>query len=369
VTLQGPADPTDRQVLARAHDGHDDHGHDQHGHGHDHGGHDHGGSRLKRFFGLEAPHSHDAADRVDDALESSEEGIRALKVSLVGLGVTALLQAIVVVFSGSVALLGDTLHNVADALTALPLWVAFRLGKRPASRRYPYGYGRAEDLAGLFIVVAIAASAILAGYESIHRLLDPVDVRYLGAVAGASVIGFIGNELVARYRITVGRRIGSAALVADGMHARTDGLTSLAVLAGAGGVALGWRAADAVVGLVITAAILVILRGVGRDVYRRLMDAVEPALLDDIERVVSAVEGVDAVSDVRVRWLGHQLRAEVEIDVDANLTVVAGHEIAEAAYHALLHDVPRLTSAVIHVSPTAVDGVDHHASVDHHRTR
>lgn len=337
---------------------HEDHDHDHHDHEHEHGG-----SRLRRLLGIDAPHSHDAADRVDSALEGSDEGIRALKISLVGLGVTAILQAFVVVVSGSVALLGDTLHNVADALTALPLWVAFNLAKRGRSRRYPYGYGRAEDLAGLFIVLVIAASAALAAYESVRRLLDPVEVRYLGAVAAASVIGFLGNELVARYRINVGRKIGSAALVADGLHARTDGLTSLAVLVGAGGVALGWKAADAIIGLVITAAILVILRTAGRDVYRRLMDAVDPDLLDRVEKVVSGVNGVTGVRDVRVRWLGHQLRAEVEIDVDPSLSVVQGHDIAGRAYHALLHDVPRLSSAVIHVSP-AGDG--HHDQLEHH---
>ena len=349
-------------------DDHDEHGDDgghDHGQEHDHE-HEHGGSRLRRLLGLEAPHSHDAADRIDSALESSAEGIRALKVSLVGLGLTALLQGFVVVISGSVALLGDTLHNVADALTALPLWVAFNLGRRPRSRRYPYGYGRAEDLAGLFIVFAIAASAALAGYESIHRLLDPVDVKYLWVVAVASVIGFIGNELVAQYRIRVGRKIGSAALVADGMHARTDGLTSLAVLVGAGGVALGFREADAVVGIVITLAILVILRGAGRDVYRRLMDAVDPELLDQVETVAGDVDGVDGVTDARVRWLGHQLRAEVEIEVDPSLSVVQGHEIADRTYHALLHDVPRLTTAVIHVSPTSDGEIDHHAELAHH---
>ena len=342
-----------------------DHGHDHHHDGHDEHGHDHPRG-LKAVLGLWSGHSHDSADRVDNAMEASEEGIRALKVSLVGLGITAALQAVVVVASGSVALLGDTLHNVADALTAVPLWVAFRLGRRPPSRRYPYGYGRAEDLAGLFIVVVIALSAALAGYESFGRLLDPVDVRYLGAVAVASVIGFVGNEWVAKYRIRVGRRIGSAALVADGMHARTDGLTSLAVLAGAGGVALGWPAADAVVGLVITAAILVILRSAARDVYRRLMDAVDPELLDQVEQVVRSVDGVDAITDTRVRWIGHRLRAAVQIDVDPALSIVEGHRIADDVYHRLLHDVPRLTEAVIHVSPSSADGVDHHAAIAHH---
>ena len=351
-------------MPAHAHpeDTEDSEGHHDHDHGRDHKR----APRLRRLLGLEAPHTHDSADRVDSALESSEQGIRALKVSLVGLGATAAMQAVVVVLSGSVALLGDTLHNIADALTAVPLWFAFNLARRPRNRRYPYGYGRAEDLAGLFIVFVIAASAGLAGYESLRRLLDPVDVRYLGAVAGASVVGFLGNELVAQYRIRVGRAIGSAALVADGMHARTDGLTSLAVLVGAGGVASGWRAADAVVGLVITVAILVILRSAGRDVYRRLMDAVDPDLLDAVERVLRDVDGVGGVTDARVRWIGHRLRAEVEIEVDRSLTVVEGHVIADRAYHALLHDVPRLTSAVVHVSPTSDGEVDHHAELAHH---
>ena len=349
---------------AHDHDHDDERGHDD-GHEHEHR-HEHPTSGIRRFLGLEAPHSHDAADRVDSALESSADGIRALKISLVGLGLTAALQAVIVVLSGSVALLGDTLHNVADALTAVPLWIAFRLARRPRNRRYPYGYGRAEDLAGLFIVVVIAASAALAGYESFRRLLDPVDVRYLGAVAGASVVGFIGNELVAQYRIRVGRRIGSAALVADGMHARSDGLTSLAVLAGAGGIALGWRSADAAVGLLITVAILVILKGAARDVYRRLMDAVDPELLDQVEAVARSVAGVEGVTDARVRWIGHRLRAEVEIEVDPSLSVVDGHALADRAYHALLHDVPRLTSAVIHVSPRADGATDHHTELAHH---
>jgi len=190
------------------------------------------------------PHSHDAADKVDAAMEASAEGIRALWISLAVLGVTALLQAAVVAISGSVALLGDTLHNAADALTAVPLGIAFVVGRRPPSRRYTYGYGRAEDLAGVVIVLFIAASSALAAYEAITRLAHPRPVSNLIAVAVAALIGFAGNEVVAWYRIRVGRKIGSAALVADGLHARTDGFTSLAVLLGVGGVAIGWDWAD-----------------------------------------------------------------------------------------------------------------------------
>ena len=189
-------------------------------------------------------------------MEASAAGMRALWVSLAVLAATAALQAVVVAVSGSVALLGDTLHNAADALTAVPLGIAFMLGRRPPSRRYTYGYGRAEDLAGVVIVLVIAASSALAGYAAVTRLAHPHPVSDLIAVAGAAVIGFLGNEAVARYRIRTGRRIGSAALVADGLHARADGFTSLAVLLGAGGVAAGWDWADPVVGLLITGAIL-----------------------------------------------------------------------------------------------------------------
>jgi len=239
------------------------HDHHDHEHGHEHG-HDHPTNlwgRLRHAVSeLVGGHSHDTADQIDDALEANQAGRRALLISLVGLGATALIQGVVVVLSGSVALLGDTLHNVADALTAVPLLIAFALGRRAASKRFTYGYGRAEDLAGLFVVAMIALSAALAAYEAVRRLLDPRDVTHLWAVVGAAVVGFLGNELVARYRIRVGRQIGSAALVTDGLHARTDGFTSLAVLLGAGGVALGWRWADPVVGLLITVAILGVLR-------------------------------------------------------------------------------------------------------------
>ena len=206
------------------------------------------------------PHSHDAPDSLDDALAGSAEGIRAVKVSLVGLGPTSLAQLGVVLISGSVALLADTIHNASDALTALPLRMAFALGRPAPTRRYTYGYGRAEDLAGLFVVAMIALSALIAGYEAATRLLHPAPVNHLAWVAAAGAVGFAGNEAVAVYRIRVGRRIGSAALVADGLHARTDGLTSQAVVIGAAGVAAGWTLADPIVGLVITVAILAVLR-------------------------------------------------------------------------------------------------------------
>ena len=313
------------------------------------------------------PHAHDAAGKVDAAMESSAEGIRALWISLAVLGGTAALQAAVVAVSGSVALLGDTLHNAADALTAVPLGIAFVAGRRPPTRRYTYGYGRAEDLAGVVIVVFIAASSALAAYAAVTRLAHPRPVTNLLAVAAAAMIGFTGNELVARYRIGVGRKIGSAALVADGLHARTDGFTSLAVLLGAGGVAIGWDWADPVVGLVITVAILAVLRQAAREIYRRLMDAVDPALVDQVEQTLRATPGVLGVGQVRLRWIGHQLRAECEVIVDADASAVQAHQVAVSAEHNLLHALPRLAAALVHADPQPRQGADHHAVLASHR--
>jgi cation diffusion facilitator family transporter len=316
-----------------------------------------------RLRHLVAPHSHDSADKVDAALEGSAEGLRALWLSLLGLGITAVLQAVVAAWSGSVALLGDTLHNVADALTAVPLGLAFIVGRRPPNRRYTYGYGRAEDLAGILIVLVIAASAVVAGYEAVRRLIDPAPVTHLGAVAVAAVVGFAGNEAVAQLRIRVGRRIGSAALVADGLHARTDGFTSLAVLVGAGGVAIGWDWADPVIGLVITVAIAFVLRDAARQVYRRLMDAVDPHDVAHVEKALRDTPGVLDVGQVRLRWIGHKLRAECDVVVDADLSIVAAHRITVEAEHRLIHDLPRLTAAIVHADPAG----DHHALLDHHQ--
>lgn len=315
---------------------------------------------------LVTPHSHDTADRVDRALETSEEGIRALKVSLLGLGITTVLQAFVVLATNSVALLGDTLHNLGDALTAVPLWVAFAIGRRPPNRRYTHGYGRAEDVAGIFIVLMIALSAVIAGYESIRRLLDPSEVRNLGVLIAAGIIGFVGNEAVAIYRMRVGRRIGSAALVADGLHARTDGLTSLAVVLGALGVAIGWDWADPVIGLLITGAIVLVLISAARQVSARLLDAVDPALVDRAEQVLHGVDGVQGVDNLTVRWIGHRLVLEADVAVDESLSVAEGHDIAVRAHHDLLHAVSRLYQARIHIDP--VNGHDQaHAPLDHHR--
>ncbi len=347
---------------AHVDDDHHEHSHEdadhegQHRHDHALGhSHHHEGWRgrlrhsISEAFG---GHSHDTADQIDNALEADSAGRRALVISLVGLGVTALIQLVVVLISGSVALLGDTLHNFADALTAVPLLIAFTLARRAPTKRFTYGYGRAEDIGGLFVIAMMLLSSVLAAYEAIDRLIHPRQVGHLWAVAGAALVGFVGNEVVAQYRIRVGRQIGSAALVADGLHARTDGFTSLAVLIGAGGVAIGWRWADPVVGLLITVAILGVLRLAIRQVGARLMDAVDPELVDRATASVLTVDGVTGVRDLRIRWIGHTLRAEADVTVDPSLSVGQAHDLAHHAEQHLLTDLRRLTAATIHVSPS-----------------
>jgi cation diffusion facilitator family transporter len=307
-------------------------------------------------------HRHEPAG----APESSARGIWALKVSLAGLLATALLQAAVVALSGSVALLADTLHNFADALTSIPLWIAFHLSRKGRTARFSYGYHRAEDGAGLAILLVILASAVWAGYEVASRFLAPVTPTHIPIAMAAAVVGALGNEAVARVRLRVGRQIGSAALVADGQHARIDALTSLAAFAGLAGVALGFPLADPLAGLLITVGIVGILVDVSRDVLARFMDAIAPNLLADITRVAGKVASVRDVYDVRGRWLGHRLYAEATISVEGSLTVVEGHRISEEVRHALLHEIPHLADVTIHVDPFEDIPGRYHAITAHH---
>src|SRR5215216_509700 len=325
--------------MTRGHS--EEHNHDHHeGHGHTHGA-------------------------VDPSIATSERGIWAVKWSFVALFVTALLQLGVVILSGSVALLSDTIHNFGDAATALPLWIAFALTRLGTSRRFPFGYGRVEDLAGVVVVLIILFSALVAGYQAIERLINPQPVGFLGALAAAAVVGFVGNEAVAIFRIRVGREIGSAALVADGYHARTDGWTSLAVLLGAVGVWLGYPLADPIVGLLIAAAILVIVWQSGKMVFARLLDGVDPSVIGEIRSAAARVEGVEDVAEVRARWVGHRLRAEVNVAVNPEASVAEGHAVAREVNHRLMHELDYLDSAVVHVDPTQESGEEHHRVTAH----
>ena len=302
-------------------------------------------------------HSHGA---VNAEILASARGIWATKISLAVLLATALVQLVFVWLTGSVALLADTIHNFGDAATAIPLWAAFTLSRKPPTKRFNYGYGRAEDLAGLLIVLVILASGIIAAYQSITRLADPPEIDYIWIVALAAVIGFIGNEAVALFRIKIGKEIGSTALIADGHHARADGLTSLAVLFGAIGVWLGFPLADPLVGLVISVAILRIVVETSKSVFSRLLDGVEPEVPDEVRNVAVATDGVRQVAEVRVRWLGHKMLAEVNIAVDPGLSVKAGHDIAEDVHHQLLHNLKYLSNATVHVDPVGQAGEEHH---------
>ena len=305
------------------------------------------------------PHSH-GHGAFEPVIFTTRRGIRAIQWSFLGLLTSASLQLVIAILSGSMALLSDTIHNIADAGTSLPLWIAFRLARWKPTKRFTYGLGRVEDLAGVVILFTIIMSTIVAGWVSIQRFLHPMPVKYLGAVMVASLIGFFGNEAVAAYRIRVGREIGSAALVADGYHARVDGFTSLAVLAGALGVWLGFPKADPVAGLLIAVAILRVAWQSGKAVFGRLLDGVEPEIVDEVRNSVARSEGVLEVTEVRVRWLGHRLHAEVNITVLPELSVEKGHQIANRARHALLHHLSFLSNATIHTDPAGASGERHH---------
>ncbi len=326
----------------------------------DHGHHHH-----------DAPHRHHGHGHthagVDPSIVSTDRGLWALKWSFVGLMITAAIQFVVVVMSGSVGLLADTIHNVADAATAIPLGIAFLLARRAQSRRFTYGLGRVEDLAGLVIILTILGSALVAGFESIVRLVHSQPVGLLWAVMVASVVGFVGNEAVAVFRIRVGRQIGSAALVADGYHARVDGWTSLAVFVGALGVWAGYRLADPIVGLAITAAILVIVWQSAQAVLVRMLDGVEPETVDAAADVAAHTPGIEEVTDVRARWVGHRLHADVSVTVPGDWSVAQGHEAAREVRHRLFHRLPNLGRVMVHIDPYGQGGEPHRGNGPHTR--
>jgi cation diffusion facilitator family transporter len=330
---------------------------DQHDHN-EHGAPERGGHRHPHGHG----HSHGV---VDPSIASSREGLWALKWSFVVLGVTSVIQGFVFLISGSVGLLADTIHNVADASTAIPLGVAFWLARRGATRRFTYGYGRVEDLAGIAIIVTILGSAIAATYEATRRLLHPQSVEMLWAVMLAAIVGFIGNEGVAVFRIRVGRKIGSAALIADGYHARVDGWISLAVLVGAVGIWAGYPLADPIVGLLIAAAILVLVWQSARAVLLRVLDGVETSTIDDVAGAARHVEAVQDVTDVRARWVGHRIHVDISVTVPSGLSVAEGHDVAHRVRHQLLHHVEHLGRVNVHVDPSGLGGEAHHRIGEH----
>ncbi len=333
------------------HDHHHDHEHAYHHHGH---GHDHHHSLWERIASaLHIPgYSHEHAQLTSEqAFFDNALGIRTVWIALAILLVTSLLQIGVVMLSGSVALLGDTVHNIGDGLNSVPLLIAFYLARRAATRRYNYGFSRAEDIAGIFIVFSIAFSAFFIFKESIERFINPQPLTNLGWLAAAAIIGFLGNEAVAIMQIRVGKKIGSAAMIADGLHARTDGLTSLAVLLAAGGTALGFPILDPIIGMLIGVTIVFITWDATKKMWFRLMDAVEPEYLDKAEAILQNHGLVQEVCRVRMRWIGHRLQAEVNVGVDGNLTTAQSHQIAEELRHDLFHAFPNLSEVMVHIEP------------------
>jgi cation diffusion facilitator family transporter len=342
----------------------------EHDHDHDHDRDHHHGSGvwgwISTIFHLHGHGDQHQALATDSAFMDTNEGIRTVWLALAALTITALLQVVIVWISGSVALLADTVHNIVDGLNSVPLLIAFYLARRMATRRYTYGFARAEDVAGVFIVLSIAVSAGIIFWESFQKLFDPQPLTNLGWVAVAAIVGFLGNEAVAWLQIRKGREIGSAALVADGLHARTDGLTSLAVLVAVGGVWLGFPIVDPIVGFLIGIAILFITRDATISMWYRLMDAIEPELMDQAEAVVESQTEVKSLRRLRMRWMGHRLHAEIFITVDPELTLAESHHIVEHVRHALFHGIRRLSEVVVHVDPHSDVANAFHEETDHH---
>jgi cation diffusion facilitator family transporter len=342
--------------LVPAHEHDHSHEHDEHDHGHDdeHGGHGgHGG------------HGHEHG-KVDADLYGNRAGLRAVQISTAGMFLVAVIQFVIAGIGGSAGLFADALHNLGDVLTTVALWIAFAISSRAANQRYTYGYYRSEDLAGIFIVLVIIASAAAGAVESILKLTSGTVPTQIYLSMAAALIGVAGNEILAQYKISVGRRINSVPLVADGQHSRIDGLTSLAAFLGLVGVALGFRLADPIAGLVITVVILTVVYSTTRSVLQRLLDAVDPRVVPSIMNVANGVPGVEGVNDIRARWVGHTLHVALNIEVDANLTIAKAHEIAEEVRHRLFHEIKGLSEAIIHTDPHSHGEVDYHQTVAHH---
>lgn len=357
ISHDGPAHTYCSKFTEKNHGhGYTGHEHSHHGHSRPHGAgehhHHHDRGVLGWLRGAFA-HSHSAADKIDASMESDARGIWALKVGLLGLGITALFQVVIVVLSGSVGLLADTIHNFGDAGTSIPLWIAFSLTRRGASKRFTYGYGKTEDVAGIIIIAIIFFSACVAAFESVRKIMHPQSVTHLWWAAAAALIGFVGNEAVAVFRMKIGREIGSAALVADGQHARIDGLTSLAVLIGLLGVRLGMPILDPIIGILITVAILFIVKEATLSIWSRLIDGIEPEILADIEHAPTHVTGVQGVHGVRARWIGHKVYSDLTIDVDPSLPVQEADAIARQVEQSIYEHIRLLGGVTVQLRPSA----------------
>lgn len=298
--------------------------------------------------------------------EGTREGLRAIWISAVLLALTTASQLVVVVIGGSAGLLADALDNLGDVITTVGLAVAFMAARRAADARYTFGYQRLEDLGGVFVVLVIWASAVFAAWESYRKLVADHEPTALMAGMIAALAGAVSNEAVARYKIGVGRRIGSQPLIADGAHARTDALASVAAFGGLLGARLGVPEADPIAGLAITAAIVWIAWDASRHVLARLLDAVDPDLIERVAHAATETAGVTGVGRIQARWAGRSLYVTLTVGADPGLSLAAAHDVAEAVHHHILHDLPGVAQVDVHVDPGAPHDVDaHERTADH----
>lgn len=274
----------------------------------------------------------------NDAIDRSDAN-RAIGISAIGLALTGFLELGIGLLSGSVGLLGDALHNLSDVSTSLVVFIGLRLSKRPATRTHPYGWERAEDIAGLGVALVIWLSAIFAAYVSIHKLLNHGSTTHVGYGIAAAFVGIIGNQIVARYKRHIGKRIQSATLLADAQHSWLDALSSAGAMAGLIAVAFGFQWADAVAGLLVTGFICHVGYEVTTDLLHHLMDGIEPDVLESSERAATAVPGVEH-AHVRARWMGRSLLVEVEGFVAPGITVEMGEIIGKEVEKVIRAAVP-----------------------------
>src|SRR6266536_3973882 len=340
------------------------HNHDEQEHPHEHHDHDHDNQHDHDHGHGHSGHGHEHG-KVDADLYGNKIGLRAVQISTLGMLLVSIVQFAIAIIGGSAGLYADALHNAGDALTTIALWIAFVLSRRAATQRYTYGYYRSEDLAGIFIVLVIIASATASAVESIQKLTSGNVPTQLYLSMAAALVGVAGNELLAQYKISVGKRINSVSLIADGHHSRIDGLTSLAAFIGLVGVQIGFPKADPIAGIVITIVIVTVVFSTARSVLQRLLDAVDPHVVPSIITIASAVTGVEEVTDVRARWIGRTLHVAMNIEVDAELTLSKAHAIAEEVRHQLFHHIKGISEVLIHTDPSSASG-DHHRELAHH---
>ena len=344
-------DADHRDPIGETIHGHDDHAYETAGHdeGHAHGRHRHG---------VASPSLASAGTEGDGAL-------RVVAISSLLLAAVAAAELTAAALTSSAAVLADGLHNLGDVFTTVALAIAFILSRRAPNHRFPYGYHRVEDLAGLMVLALIIASAVASGVTSIEHLVHRPPLTNVGLAIGVAAIGFIGNEVAAQYKIRAGRRLRSLALIADGKHSRTDGFASLGAVVGVAGAGLGAAVLDPVAGLIITVIIAGVGWETGRSLTGRLLDEADASLVATIEEIAATTDGVLAVTETRARWTGRRVLAEITLEVAPETPLSHAHALGEEVRHRLYHRIDTLTDVIVHLDPAG--HADAHDAVSHHR--